>query len=62
MFLAGYRKRELAFAADFLDPSFRTPEEVSAFLNLPVFASIPKEGQIRLMFLNTTTSWNSLSG
>jgi len=34
----------LAFAAEYLDPSFRTADEVSETLDLPVFASIPKNG------------------
>jgi uncharacterized protein involved in exopolysaccharide biosynthesis len=33
----------LAFAADYLDPAFRTPEEVVEYLNLPVLASLPRE-------------------
>jgi uncharacterized protein involved in exopolysaccharide biosynthesis len=32
----------LACAADYLDPSFRTPDEVEAFLGVPVLASIPR--------------------
>ena len=35
----------LAFVVDYLDPSFRTPDEVQEFLNVPVFASIPESGQ-----------------
>jgi len=35
----------LAFVVDYLDPSFRTPDEVQEFLNVPVFASIPEGGQ-----------------
>jgi capsular polysaccharide biosynthesis protein len=35
----------LAFTWDFLDPSFRTPDEVSSFLDSPVLASIPKNGR-----------------
>ncbi len=31
----------LAFAVDYWDPSFRTPDEVEAFLELPVLAAIP---------------------
>jgi len=31
-----------AFASDYLDPSFRTPSELEAFLNVPVLASMPK--------------------
>jgi uncharacterized protein involved in exopolysaccharide biosynthesis len=36
----------LAFVGDFFDPSFRTPQDVSTLLDLPVLASIPKERQI----------------
>ena len=32
-----------AFAADYLDPALRTPEEVMAYLELPVLASLPEE-------------------
>ena len=32
----------LAFAVDYWDPSFRTPEEVRSFLGSPVVAAIPK--------------------
>ena len=45
-FLAGSGSVGLAFAADFLDPSFRTPEDISTLLDLPVLASIPKERQL----------------
>lgn len=31
-----------AFAADYLDPAFRNPDEVMAYLNAPVLASLPK--------------------
>jgi capsular polysaccharide biosynthesis protein len=30
-----------AFLADYLDPSFRTPEEVQRILQIPVLAAIP---------------------
>jgi uncharacterized protein involved in exopolysaccharide biosynthesis len=33
-----------ALIADYLDPSFRTPDEVREFLEIPVFASIPENG------------------
>jgi uncharacterized protein involved in exopolysaccharide biosynthesis len=33
-----------AFFADYLDPSFRTPDEVSQFLGLPLLACFPKDG------------------
>jgi capsular polysaccharide biosynthesis protein len=32
-----------AFAADYLDPALRTPEEVFTCLELPVLASLPEE-------------------
>ena len=32
-----------AFVAEYLDPSFRTPEEVMATLNMPVLATMPKK-------------------
>jgi hypothetical protein len=30
------------FAQEYMDPSFRTPAEVSAELNIPVLASVPQ--------------------
>ena len=33
-----------ALIKDYLDPSFRTPDEVREFLEVPVFASIPENG------------------
>lgn len=33
------------FAADYLDPAFRTPDEVLAYLNAPVLASLPKKAR-----------------
>ena len=39
--LAGTVSAGLAFAADYLDPGFRTPDEVVAFLGSPVLASLP---------------------
>ena len=33
-----------AFVADYFDPSFRTPEEVSQYLGLPMLASFAKNG------------------
>jgi hypothetical protein len=35
----------LAFTSDFLDPSFRTPDEVAGFLESPALASLPKNGR-----------------
>jgi uncharacterized protein involved in exopolysaccharide biosynthesis len=37
-----------AFAADYMDPALRTPEEVLTCLEIPVLASIPQETQQRL--------------
>jgi capsular polysaccharide biosynthesis protein len=37
-----------AFAADYMDPALRTPEEVMACLDLPVLASLPVEISRRL--------------
>lgn len=37
-----------AFTADYLDPALRTPEEVTACLELPVLASLPGERGARL--------------
>ena len=42
MCLAATASIGLAFAADFLDPSFRTPDEVTAALGVPVLAAFPK--------------------
>jgi uncharacterized protein involved in exopolysaccharide biosynthesis len=33
-----------ALIADYMDPSFRTPDEVREFLDVPVFAAIPENG------------------
>jgi uncharacterized protein involved in exopolysaccharide biosynthesis len=33
----------LAFVADYLDPSFRTPDEVESYLGIPVIASLPRK-------------------
>lgn len=40
--VAGVASAVLAFIADYLDPSFRTPDEVQVFLDIPVLASIPR--------------------
>jgi capsular polysaccharide biosynthesis protein len=42
--LAGFVALGLALVADYLDPSFHTPDEVKEFLNIPVFVSIPDNG------------------
>ncbi len=38
---AGTVSTGLAFAVDYLDPAFRTPDEVVAYLGAPVLASLP---------------------
>jgi uncharacterized protein involved in exopolysaccharide biosynthesis len=35
----------LAFVSEYLDPTFRTPDEVSSFLNIPVLATMPQNGK-----------------
>jgi len=42
--LAGFISLGTALVVDYLDPSFRTPDEVKEFLDIPVFASIPENG------------------
>jgi uncharacterized protein involved in exopolysaccharide biosynthesis len=34
-----------AFVAEYMDGSFRTPDDVKEFLDLPVIASVPKDGE-----------------
>ena len=34
----------LAFGAEYLDPTFRTPQEVQSSLEIPVLAALPKAG------------------
>jgi capsular polysaccharide biosynthesis protein len=45
---AGAAGSGAAFAADYLDPVFRTPEEALAYLEVPVLASLPRspKGQL----------------
>lgn len=45
-----------AFAADHLDPAFRTPDEVLGYLNMPVLASLPRHSPKGLL-----TSWRKVS-
>jgi capsular polysaccharide biosynthesis protein len=42
-FTAGIVSVGAAYAADRLDPSFRTPQELARYLNVQVLAAIPKE-------------------
>jgi len=41
--LAGTTSTGLAFVADYLNPAFRTPDEVLAYLGAPVLASLPRK-------------------
>jgi uncharacterized protein involved in exopolysaccharide biosynthesis len=41
---AGLVSLGLGFAAEYVDPSFRTPKEVREYLEVPLLASIPKNG------------------
>jgi uncharacterized protein involved in exopolysaccharide biosynthesis len=45
---AGIAGTGAAFAADYLDPAFRNPDDVLAYLNAPVLASLPRTGRGRL--------------
>jgi capsular polysaccharide biosynthesis protein len=45
---AGAAGTGAAFAADHLDPAFRTPDDVLAYLNSPVLASLPRSARGRL--------------
>ena len=42
LFAAGAAGTGVAFAADYLDPAFRTPDDVLAYLHSPVLASLPR--------------------
>ena len=43
--LGGVGSLALAFMVDYFDPSFRTPEEIEAWLGSRVLAALPKNGQ-----------------
>jgi len=45
---AGAAGTAAAFAADYLDPAFRTPDDVLAYLEAPVLASLPRGVQGRI--------------
>jgi uncharacterized protein involved in exopolysaccharide biosynthesis len=45
LLLAIFTSVGLAFVSEYLDPTFRTPDELSSFLNIPVLASMPHEGE-----------------
>jgi uncharacterized protein involved in exopolysaccharide biosynthesis len=48
MAVAGVAGTGAAFAADYLDPAFRTPEDVLAYLHSPVLASLPRRARGKL--------------
>ncbi|HEX5411674.1 MAG TPA: hypothetical protein VFZ27_07405 [Terriglobia bacterium] len=37
----------VAFAADYFDPTLRTPQEVESYLNVPVLLTLPKKGDAK---------------
>ncbi len=45
---AGVMGTGASFTADYLDPAFRTPDDVLAYLNSPVLASLPQRSSGRL--------------
>ncbi len=42
LLMSGTFSLAAAFVADFMDPSFRTPEELAGYLQAPVLAALPK--------------------
>lgn len=46
---AGVAGLAAAFGADYLDPGFRDPDDVLAFLNTPVLASLPRLDERKLV-------------
>ena len=45
LLLAGAGSLGTAFAFDYLDPSFRTPDELANYLGSPVLAALPRHGE-----------------
>jgi uncharacterized protein involved in exopolysaccharide biosynthesis len=45
LLLAGTFSLSTAFVLDFMDPTFRTPDELAGYLGTPVLASLPKGGE-----------------
>jgi len=43
---AAFTSVAAAFAAEYLDPSFRTPGEVGEILGIPVLASFPRRAAL----------------
>jgi uncharacterized protein involved in exopolysaccharide biosynthesis len=44
LLLAGTFSLSSAFVVDFMDPSFRTPDELANYLGAPVLAALPRRG------------------
>jgi uncharacterized protein involved in exopolysaccharide biosynthesis len=44
LLVAGTFSLSTAFVADFMDPSFRTPDELANYLGAPVLAALPRRG------------------
>lgn len=44
LLLAGTFSLSVAFVLDFIDPTFRTPDELAGYLEMPVLAALPKGG------------------
>lgn len=44
LLLAGTFSLSVAFVLDFFDPTFRTPDELAGYLEMPVLAALPKGG------------------
>ena len=45
LLLAGTFSLSTAFVLDFMDPTFRTPDELAGYLGAPVLAALPKGGE-----------------
>ncbi len=45
LLLAGAFSLTTAFVLDFMDPTFRTPDELAGYLGAPVLAALPKGGE-----------------
>jgi hypothetical protein len=44
LLLAGTFSLSTAFVTDFMNPTFRTPDELANYLHSPVLAALPKGG------------------
>jgi uncharacterized protein involved in exopolysaccharide biosynthesis len=45
LLLAGTFSLSTAFVLDFIDPTFRTPDELAGYLSIPVLAALPRGGE-----------------